>query len=1094
MSSLLLPIGGAIIGGIFGGSFGAALGWTVGSIIGNQVFGQEAPDRVIEGPRLKDIQIQGSAYGAPIPRVYGSARLAGNIIWSAGIQEHRHVTTIETSSGGKGGGQTQTTTQITYTYTCSFAVGICEGPITALRRIWADGKLIFDRSDNVNSLDDYFQSVIVEGINATIYKGSETQQPDSLIEAHEGSDNVPGYRGLAYIVFEDLPLENYGNRIPNLEFEICAAESTQAAISPGYDNFQRIDGHKDGIFYDFYAPDYIDSSVPAQWIYCYMADGLTGNDSQLFKLALPEDASLYGSNFTKGSKPWLHGNWACSGYYGLLSSIYHYFVCFWDLATGKEIEMIEVSDWIVQAAGLTNNNKYRVVGGTYIGQVGAPDFGCSISENEMAFLFPRTAYSGYEDEFASGYQIIRFKPPVFANVGTGYVPLEPVKLLEIGPVIEIPTGYNLADVKYYNGYFYLLWNNTSNTTKILAKYDPDTGEQLDSADPTASYWSDSFAIVNGNVVIDRRPFYGTANPRYLCILDGIITSSYLQWPQNPTEAIDLAAEVISPILEACGLSSSDYDLSELAGLELYGYVRDRVMTARAALEPLMTAYQFDFAEIDYRLVAKLRSSSSIRSINENELILDSNKTCLQINIQQEQDLPRVLEIRYYDVDNAHQINVQRSIYPITTSNDTKIVDMPISITSTNALRVAEILHMVAFGERKTARFSLCAKHLDLTPGDVVTIGEYMVRIQTQKVFQPSLIELTGSVMPTTALYDSSSEAESTYFQDQSIGPVGPTLYVFLDLPPLRDIDVTPGLYIAAYGLRPNWRGAWVYKSDDEGQTGTRVVLISDSSIVGTCETQLSPGPSTVWDNENTVKIRLLTPDATLSSVSEASAMAGSNTAAIGSDSSGWEIISFTTAIENTDGTYTLSGLLRGRLGTEHMIDSHAEGDQFVLLDSSKLIRLSLTEDDVATTKYLKVVSIGRFASDYDWIGYYYSGIGLKPLSPVHITAYREADNDIVIQWKRRTRAGGEWNDYSDVPLHEESEEYEVDILSGSTVKRTISTTEESATYTASQQNTDFGGLVTSLHVKIYQKSALVGRGWPGEATLSVPTLEENNEH
>jgi len=43
---------------------------------------------------------------------------------------------------------------------------------------------------------------------------------DDLIAAREGADNAPAYRGHAYVVFERLPLADFGNRIPQLSFEI----------------------------------------------------------------------------------------------------------------------------------------------------------------------------------------------------------------------------------------------------------------------------------------------------------------------------------------------------------------------------------------------------------------------------------------------------------------------------------------------------------------------------------------------------------------------------------------------------------------------------------------------------------------------------------------------------------------------------------------------------------------------------------------------------------------------------------------------------------------------------------------------------------
>ena len=117
----------------------AALGFSIGSAIGNLLFPPGGKDAYQEGPRLGDLKAQTSVYGMPIPIPYGSTRIAGNVIWAANIVETTHTQTHR--NRGKGGGGS-TSTQTTYTYSQSFAVGLWEGPITGVRKIWANGKLI----------------------------------------------------------------------------------------------------------------------------------------------------------------------------------------------------------------------------------------------------------------------------------------------------------------------------------------------------------------------------------------------------------------------------------------------------------------------------------------------------------------------------------------------------------------------------------------------------------------------------------------------------------------------------------------------------------------------------------------------------------------------------------------------------------------------------------------------------------------------------------------------------------------------------------------------------------------------------------------
>jgi hypothetical protein len=197
MASLVLGVAGAFVGSFFGAP---QIGFAIGSALGSALFPPPGKD----GPRLTDLKVQNSQYGAAIPIVYGAYRVAGNIIWADELQEHAE----EQDSGSGGGGATN------YTYTCSFAVSICEGPIAGLRRIWADGKLIYENSATGA------QRVGYNANGGTLYKGDEEQTPDPTMEAVIGVGLVPAHRGMAYFVFTDLQLGKYGNRLPNLTFEV----------------------------------------------------------------------------------------------------------------------------------------------------------------------------------------------------------------------------------------------------------------------------------------------------------------------------------------------------------------------------------------------------------------------------------------------------------------------------------------------------------------------------------------------------------------------------------------------------------------------------------------------------------------------------------------------------------------------------------------------------------------------------------------------------------------------------------------------------------------------------------------------------------
>jgi len=168
------------------------------------------PKQVNEGPRLDDTTLTTSTYGEEISLGYGTTILSGNIIWGQDIEEV--VTTSDISKGDP----FSLGENITYRYFGTFAVGLCRRQIARILRIYADGKIIYDQLDEGTELPD-----IMEDLDFTVYEGTADQPRDPIIEADVGTEECPAYRGIAYVVFNRLPLENFGNRIPTLRFLVA---------------------------------------------------------------------------------------------------------------------------------------------------------------------------------------------------------------------------------------------------------------------------------------------------------------------------------------------------------------------------------------------------------------------------------------------------------------------------------------------------------------------------------------------------------------------------------------------------------------------------------------------------------------------------------------------------------------------------------------------------------------------------------------------------------------------------------------------------------------------------------------------------------
>lgn len=182
------------VGGAIGGPIGAALGAIIGQQVDRTIL---FPPPARTGPRLTDLAVQTSRYGAQIPQVFGRARVAGTVIWATDLIETR-------STGRAGKGQPATTA---YSYAASFAVALSARPIRGVGRIWAEGKLLRGAAGDWKTPATF-----------RLHLGDDAQAPDPLIASAVAA--APAHRGIAYAVFENLQLADFGNRIPSLTFEV----------------------------------------------------------------------------------------------------------------------------------------------------------------------------------------------------------------------------------------------------------------------------------------------------------------------------------------------------------------------------------------------------------------------------------------------------------------------------------------------------------------------------------------------------------------------------------------------------------------------------------------------------------------------------------------------------------------------------------------------------------------------------------------------------------------------------------------------------------------------------------------------------------
>ena len=208
---VLSAVGGAAgagVGGSLLGLSGAVIGRAAGAVVGRMIdqrllgLGSEA----VETGRIDRLRLTGASEGSPIARQWGRVRVAGQVIWAS-----RFLEDSATTGGGKGSPQPEVTE---FSYSISLALALGKGEILGVGRVWADGEEI-DRT----------------GMQMRVYTGSDDQLPDPKVEAVEGQGMAPAYRGTAYVVFEDLDLGRFGNRVPQFSFEVLrAADAPEASV------------------------------------------------------------------------------------------------------------------------------------------------------------------------------------------------------------------------------------------------------------------------------------------------------------------------------------------------------------------------------------------------------------------------------------------------------------------------------------------------------------------------------------------------------------------------------------------------------------------------------------------------------------------------------------------------------------------------------------------------------------------------------------------------------------------------------------------------------------------------------------------------
>lgn len=565
-------------------------------------------------------------------------------------------------------------------------------------------------------------------------------------------------------------------------------------------------------------------------------------------------------------------------------------------------------------------------------------------------------------------------------------------------------------------------------------------------------------------------------------------------------------EILANIFGRVGIQATQYDVADVSEVLVTGFPIGQRTEARAALEPVLSYYQCDLAEFDGKVWAFKRGRAISTTIPAEDMgtTVDSGGGSDDTGAREgdittrripELELPSHVDLTYFaaptmDADghplgDYNQGSQGAERYTKISLQNPLTINTPLTLAPDEARQGAERALYLQWLEREQSQFALPWRWLHLAPGDVlgVPVGASTLRMRVIAME----VGLIGPVAITCVLDDVSVLTQTAPGQPPTdydrVTLVSDTRLVAWSGNALRDADADSiGLYLAAAGAQEGfWTSAVIYWSRD-GVNYDVLDTMGDPAPIGVTATVLAPFNATArWDTVNTLDVTLY--NGALESTSDGEVLNGANGVLVGD-----EVIQFVTATVIGTNQYRLSRLLRGRRGTDPFWAAHLTGERVVALDPGWIHRVNLEDSLINSTIQLKAVGANQTLASIAPQSITITGRERYPYTVSHIKGARDlTTSDVTLTWIRRTRKGGEWADYADVPLSEATESYDVAIRNGTIVLRTFSALPTpTVIYTAAQQTADWGSLPARIDVSIWQNGAY-GHGFEARATIDLGT-------
>jgi hypothetical protein len=1016
----------------------------------------------IEGPRLDDLDVTTADYGTPLIRFWGKKRLEGvPIMWAERLREKK------TTSKTKGGKYSE------YKYFGTFAVVVADHEIEAVTRIWLDKHLVYDatRAGPISPFMGLFTGLsgspvkIRLGRNMRIYLGTETQEADERMESwcedRYGANSCPAYRGVAYIVFEDLPLEKFGNRIPQVTVEavnIKAGNYPTATVTSSIADFGTF--HFSYDYSRFYHRTHTFDTLTRT------ALGTTDGPAEHEPIAVMSDGNIFREvdnnievfdkdGFLANSYPITAGDVGLSGAREAAGT-----VCFYNFPPGASTGirylggttvLSSTTDVYISHYFTDNAPEARALGG---GNLFFRIYTLTGSYQEIVSSQNSEEVYGFDN--GQGQYVIGHGDALFLVDKATFTVLE-----EVASPNGLAHEWVFNNIRIGDPTFWIQTTEISSTTLATIR----------TIDPT-----DWGIGSSGDFVYD---------PINHALIHQSSLSSTLTWLflDRVTNASVTLGDVCEDVAGWCNITADTSALTQ----EIPGYSVTQG-AGKDMIGPLLDIHDATVRPHDFSVQFINRGGAVQGTILTEDFVREGDEPRYTVTVKQDTDLPRKISLTFADNDKDQQVNTVISQRPLDAADTVREQQIDLGTyadTPSGAQQKLDRYFRRQWNERETTNNSLTYQYAAAEPGDSYTLDldgvTRFATVKKQTYTQDRInVEWCRDALSFATL-GTGTGAEMDGRDDEELYLPGMAKGFVFDIPLIQDADsnTNPLLYYGVGGYGSDFPGGTIYEADIDGDELLvwNSVDSADRTTWGICDEILPDANANCWDRGNTISVRVF---GTLTSCTEADIDADPTLNLVACGRQGrHELLNFTTAtLTGTNGeanVYDVSGFKRGRRGTEWATDSHAVGDEFVLLTQAESEGVGLS--DVGTDFDFRAESFGRDPSTAPLIEVAFTGATLKPYAPARlIKVYDGTDLDCEII--RRTRIGGSWTGGSAIPLSENSEEYEVEVYSGATLKRTITVTGTNIfTYTAAMAATDSITLPNGPTFQVYQMSDAVGRGF-----------------